>query len=110
MLRILAAAAAVALSVQAASASPFGASVSSGDADRPDRAGERQGVASFLMDRLAVIVVGKAAHAGDGSGQYQYYSDEECDAAKTAAEEAPKEEEEVKKAEPIGPEPIYYGF
>lgn len=107
---LTASAAALALSLQAAAASPFGASVSAGETDRAERAAERQGVVSFVLNRVAVMIVGKAAHAGEGSSQYQYYTDEECEGAETPTEKAPEEEKAKKNTEPMGPEPIYYGF
>lgn len=102
-------AAIIALSLQTAAAAPFGASVSASGADRAERSGESADLASFVVNRLVTIVVGKAGHSSDGANRYKYYSDEECEAAKAATDEA-SEEDKLKKAEPIGPEPIYYGF
>lgn len=110
MLKLLtASAAAVALSVQVASASPFNASVSAGNPGQAERPAQRDGVIAFFVSRVASAVAGKTGQPTDGAASPYYYKDSQCEEAE-AVDGDDSGEEQAKNAEPMGPEPIYYGF
>ncbi len=102
-------AAVVALSLQAAFASPFTASPLASESERAEMGEERGGVAAFLMNVLAATITGKAGHSEDSPRSQSYYGQQECETNKAAKDEEAKEED-AEAAEVTGPEPIYYGF
>ncbi len=74
---------------------------------------ERRGVVAVVIDQIRIsasAVVSHSAKASESRSQYSYfYSRKECEAAKEAeVEEA--ETAEAKAEEPVGPEPLYFGF
>lgn len=75
---------------------------------------EQRGLVAVVIDQIRIsasAIVGHSAKAASESrSQYSYfYSRKECEAAKEAeVEEA--ETAEAKAEEPVGPEPLYFGF
>ena len=107
MFRSLAAAsAAIALSVTAATASPFGATVSSGGGEARS---DNPGVLALFMHQVATILRFETGQGSDGVRTFEYFNESQCEESQIADSEA-GEAQPAEKAEPTGPEPIYYGF
>lgn len=101
-------AAAFALSAQAAIAGPMAVS------DRGEKPAEKSDVSlvSAVINQLHISISNMRGTAGRSAGkstEYKSTAPKQCD----QAEKAHGDEEDgskAKKAEPVGPEPIYFGF
>jgi len=105
---LTASAAALALSLQAASASPFGATVSSGESGPANN--DNQGVIALFVNQVATFMGFETGRSVDGVKKFEFYSDGQCDEARAADNQSGEAQRDEKAAKPTGPEPIYYGF
>lgn len=117
MLKLLTAMAAVAaLCLQPAVAAGLGGSLMASETGEQAKAKkEHRGVIAFVMDQVRfsfTAIAGQNADASKADSQYHYsYSQDGCpDAAEQPAAADEAEKTDAKKAEPVGPEPIYFGF
>jgi len=106
---ILAIAAIAALSAQPAYARL--GTVHDSDANAPKPAS--RGIVALVIEQVRIsasTIITQTAKAGEKHTKYKYtYTRKECE----AAEETPADETEVAEAkseEPVGPEPLYFGF
>lgn len=101
---------AAALSLQPAAAKLGGGQTVS---DSSVQKQERRGVVAVVIDQVRFSVstaIGHSAKSKESSTQYSYfYKRKECEVAKDAEAED-TEPAEAKTEEPIGPEPLYFGF
>jgi len=100
-------AAAFALSAQAAMAGPM---TVSGTHEKSGQKSEKSLVSS-VMEQLKFSMSAMRGTVGGSAGkstEYKSTASTECDEAKKAADE--EEAAKMKKVEPVGPEPIYFGF
>jgi|GEM_PF-5524789 len=114
MIRIMTAAiAAGALCVTSAAAGPLGGSMTASETSGKSEARNGGGVLAFLVDRLSVSVATAATTVGysadDSKDRGTQYSKDNCDSGESANDEETDEAQSNKK-EPVGPEPIYFGF
>ena len=100
-------AAALALCVSAATASPFDATVSTGESGQAKS--ENRGVIAFFVNQVATFIGFEAGHSDDVK-KFEFYSDGQCEEAKAAENENGEVQPDETAAEPTGPEPIYFGF
>ena len=104
-------AAAFALSAQAAMAGPLGASMTASETGAKAAKSERSVVSSVMAQlKFSMSAIrGTVGHSSGESTEYKSSPNEQCEEAKKATDED-DEAHKAKKAEPVGPEPIYFGF
>ncbi len=100
--------AAFALSAQAAMAGPLGGSITATEAGEKSE----KSLVSSVMEQLKFSIStirGTAGSSGGESSDYKSSPKQQCDETEKSADEKEDAGTE-KKAQPVGPEPIYFGF
>ncbi len=108
---MVAAIAAGGLSLSVADASPLGGSSTVRESGGSAQSQNTGGVLNYLADRLAVSVAaaaGTVGYAADDNNDHRTY--ENCQGNEPASDEETEEAEATKHKQPVGPEPIYFGF
>ena len=104
-------AAAFALSAQAAIAGPVGGSMTAGATTEKSGASSKASLLDSLLSQFKFSMSARRGTAGSSTGdatEYKSTPNKQCEQETSADEEL--EDGKVKKAQPAGPEPIYFGF
>ncbi len=114
MIRMMTAAiAASALFATSAAAGPLGGSMAAGETSEKSKPRNGEGVLALLADRLSVSIASAAATVGYSTEKSKdrstRYSQDSCETSEAANEEETDEAKPYEK-QPVGPEPIYFGF
>lgn len=106
-------AAAFALSAQAVAAAPIGAGATVGERSHNPTSEDRRGIISMVLDQIgysiSAIVGVKAGGPKEEEKERHFLMGGECTEGDDHGEEE-LAEGEANPEEPVGPEPIYFGF
>ncbi len=104
--------AAFALNAQSALAGPIGGSANASQNVESAGKSSDSGFVSTVISQIKFSISvfgGKVGHSSDDSGDYKSSPQQQCRESTDAVEED-QELGEAKKTEPVGPEPLYFGF